>query len=116
MTTTINLPTIATFVTYAADGVTEVATGVSRVSASVEGSAGDWGIKIVITLVSERFGPEQFAGFVPGGIHFRYQDSGKTYRTRELAKGAARTIIADHLGDDFTGAVLRINGRDRGTL
>lgn len=109
------LTTIGTFYTYEADGFTTVATGVSRVSAGISGGAGAWSLKIVISLVAERFGPERFAGFVSGGRHFRFE-ADRTYRTRELAKGAARTILGDHLGYGFTGASLRVNGRDRGAL
>ena len=108
------VPTIATFVTYDADGA-EVFTDVTSASVSISGKGGAWGVKVVISLRVERFGREQFAGFFPGGRHFRYTNN-KTYRTRALAKGAAQTVLQDHLGHSFTGATVRINGRDKGAL
>jgi len=108
------LPTIATFATFNADG-SERHTAVTSASVSVSGRAGAWGVKVVISLASETFGPELFIGFVPGGRHYRHAFT-TTFRTRQLAKGAAASFLADHLGDYFQGASLRINGRDKGAL
>lgn len=112
--TTNTLPTIATFTTYARGTVETF--GVTRATVSVSGRGGDWGLKIVITVDnSEAFGREQFGGFVPGGRHYRHAFT-TSFRTRELAKRAASSFLRDHLGDAFTGAAFKVNGRDKGTL
>lgn len=108
-----SLPTIATFTTYDRDGSART-TDVLAASVGISGRAGAWGVHVAILLAEDVFGPATGQG--PGIPSGRYYRQLATRRTRELARRAARTVLADHLGTGFTGARLRINGRDRGTL
>ena len=105
------LPTIASFTYYLSTGEA-VTVGVTSATVSISGHGGAWSLKVVISLASEVFGPEQFQGFITSGRHYRHQDT-RTFRTRKLAKLAATSFLRDHLGDAFTGATYRVNGRTR---